>query len=132
MSSSFFVFFHALSSDAAEQEQSDSSTVGGTDSGEEEIPERPTFVYPSREELLRDFPNAPEAPTRPPLDMKDFRQEDLISGNMDITYGGKVCASYSSVYHAFSVVSVLCDPCYDRGGDVSFDEEMCSYSRQTT
>lgn len=72
------------------QSESDSAAAGDAAEENAPVPEGPDFVYLSREELLKEFPNAPEAPTRPPLNMNDFRQEDLISGNIDITYGGKV------------------------------------------
>lgn len=86
----------ASSSDSADgdEQQSESDSAAAGDAAEENapVPEGPDFVYLSREELLKEFPNAPEAPTRPPLNMNDFRQEDLISGNIDITYGGKPAA----------------------------------------
>lgn len=65
---------------------SDESDKNPEDPGVPAIP----FVYKTNEELWKEFPDAPKAPARPALTMNDFRREDLISGNMDITYGGKV------------------------------------------
>lgn len=75
-----------------EQETAQGEVLGtGTGEGEEqELLDIPPPVLPNVEELKRDFPNAPKAPWSPTVGAKDFKAEDLIAGQMEVSYGGQV------------------------------------------
>lgn len=55
-----------------------------------EVSAVPLPIAPTVEELKRDFPNAPKAPWSTTVAAKDFKPEDLIAGQMEVSYGGQV------------------------------------------
>lgn len=68
-----------------EQEAADESLANAVD-----LPEVPPPIVPTAEELKREFPDAPKAPWSLTVDAKDFKPEDLIAGQMEVSYGGQV------------------------------------------
>lgn len=98
--------------DVGEQKSDDDGSSGqsqGEESGEEkegaggvdqsEAPPQPqklpALLKPSREELARDFPNPPKAPYQTLPDPRTYTTEQLLAGEMDVSYGGQVLSLLS-------------------------------------
>lgn len=71
----------------------------------------PELLKPSREELARDFPNPPKAPYQTLPDPRTYTPEQLLAGEMDVSYGGQVLSvlSYCAGPYSGTPYTINCE-----------------------